>query len=296
MERIESSPAPAHASDLHPGRLWAIALGAAIVAALAAWGVEEASLHYYGPQMTAASAPADYRPDLRGQQPGEGGLGAPPPPQAGRRANSPYGASRAMRAYQEEFTAKAVALSGGAVGAMFGLAIGLALGLSGRGSTKSWVMGLVASIVGAALCGCIGWMATQALVPIFYKARADNPASTLVMVSLLLIRGIPRMVAGLAGGVALAVAAGGGRSRLVRGAVGGLVGAGLGVGLMVIGDEIVQLIVSESTIATSPILRSPARRVTAILAVTIPSAICATIAILGGKPQRKQTPADAALA
>jgi len=297
VEPTETTPSqaapPPPAS--HARRLWSIALGAAIVAALAAWGVEESSLHYYGPQMTAKTAPREYRADLRGKQPGEGSLGGAPSggpgggvggaprgggPPGGGRGGSPYGASRATHAYHEEFTAKAVALSGGAVGAMFGLALGLALGFAGGRSARSWIVGVVASVIGVVVCGVAGWMATQALVPIFYQARADNPGSPLVIASLLLIRGVPRMIAGLAGGLALGVAAGGGSSRMIRGALGGMIGAALGVALMVIGDEAISLFTAQQEIATSPILRSPLHRMAAILAVTIPSAVCAASAIL----------------
>ena len=332
-----------------PGRIWAIAMSAAVLAALAAWAVEESSLTYYRPKMTAKASevPRDYRPDLRAKAAGEGTLGAPamgggapmggapmggPPPgttgpggaamggrggpgagapgggmpggaatgggapggrggPGGGRGGSPYGAARAWRAYQEEHTAKAVALSGGAVGAMFGLAIGLAIGLSGGRSRKSWIVGIVASVIGASVCGVAGWYATQALVPIFYRARADNPGSALVTASLLLIRGIPRMIAGFAGGLALGVAAGGGSNRLIRGAVGGMVGAALGVVLMVIGDEVFALLASQQEIATSPILRSPLHRVAAILAVTVPSAVFAAWTILGVKNRPDASPA-----
>lgn len=268
-----------------PRRVWTIALGAAVLAALVAWGVEEASLVYYGPRMTATSAPRDYRPDLRARMPGEPGGGPPGRPGArGPAGNrSIYGGSRALKAYNQEFTAKAVALSGGAVGAMFGLALGLALGLAGGRSARAWIVGGVSGVVAAALCGAAGWAATNALVPMFYLAISDNPGSPLAIASLLLIRGVPRMIAGLAGGLALSLAVGGSRRVVLRGALGGLIGAAVGVALVVIGDELIALVASDTELATTPILRSPVRRVAAILAVTIPSAAGAAWAILSAR-------------
>ncbi len=277
-------------SAARPGRTWSIALGAALFATLAAWAIEEASLGYYGPQMTAASAPRGYRDDLRLRQANEPGgavvRGGPNAP----RGQSPYGATRARAAYIEEFTTRAVAVSGAAVGAMFGLAMGLASGLSGARSSRSWARGLAVGVLGAAACGAGGWLATWALVPTFYRARIDNPGSPLVLASLLLIRGVPRMIAGLACGLALGVATGGGSPRLARGALGGLIGAAIGVALVVIGDELADVLANHTEIASSPILRSPARRVSAILAVTLPSAACAAWAILSLKAGRADSP------
>ncbi len=261
---------PAALSKTRLGRLWALVLGAAVLAALVAWSVEEVSLNYYGPQITTKSAPRAYRLDLRG--------------------NSPYGPTRATRAYNQEFTAKAVAVSGGAVGAMFGLAFGLAIGLSGGPSGRSWLRGITASALGGTLGGVAGWLASRSLVPMFYQARADNPGTTLVLVSLLLIRGVPRMIAGMAGGLTLGVALGGGSARLFRGAIGGLIGAGIGVAIVVVGDELISLLVSHSQIAESPILRSPLHRVSAILAVSLPTAAFALWSILSLKLRRDPSP------
>jgi hypothetical protein len=273
------------------GRIWLIAMIAAVLAALVAWGVEESSLHYYGSELTASKAPRDYRTDLLVRQPREPGA-APPGARPGAGGRSPYGPTRAARAYNEEYTARAIAISGGAVGAMFGLAFGLALGLTGGTTSRSWLRGGFAAVFGTVLCGAGGWFATWALVPLFYQARAENPGSPLVIASLLLIRGVPRMIAGLAGGLTLGVALGGG-SRLFRGALGGMIGAALGVALVVIGDEVIALIASQPDIATSPILRSPTRRITAILAVTVPSAAGAAWAILNLRTARKPEVIDA---
>ena len=269
--------------SMQPGRIWLLAMTAAVLAALIAWGIEEASIRYYGAQMTVKRAPLDYGAELRKRRPNEPGgavsAGAP----RGTAGMSPYGADRAANAYKEEYTTRAIAISGGAVGAMFGLAFGLALGLAPGASGRSWVRAVVASGFGATLCGAAGWLATWALVPLFYKARADNPGSTLAIASLLLIRGVPRMIAGLAGGLTLGVALGGGGPRLFRGALGGMIGAAIGVALVVVGDELIALLASQPDIATSPILRSPARRVAAILAVTLPSAAGAAWSILNLK-------------
>ena len=288
MDRTETTASElSFTAPMHPRRVWLIAMSAAVFAALVAWGIEEASIRYYGPQMTAKRAPGDYGLELRKRQPNEPGgpVSAGAPQSAG--GMSPYGADRAARAYKEEYTARAIAVSGGAVGAMFGLALGLAVGLSGGAARPSWVRAVIASVVGATLCGAAGWFATWALVPLFYKARADNPGSTLAVASLLLIRGVPRMIAGLAGGLTLGVALGGGGPRMVRGALGGMIGAAIGVALVVIGDEVIALIADQPDIATSPILRSPARRVAAILAVTLPSAAGAAWAILNLKATKK---------
>ena len=76
---------------------------------------------------------------------------------------------------------------------------------------------------------------------------------------------------------------------MLLGAIGGMVGAGLGVALVVVGDELIALMASQAEIATSPILRSPIRRVTAILAVTLPSAAAAAWAILDRKGSQAGT-------
>lgn len=302
-------------TTIRPGRVWTFAFGAAFLAALIAWGVEEASLLYYGPQMMAKSAPREYRADLRAARPDEpgagavqgggggpgggarpGGGGGARPGGGGGPRNSPYGASRATKAYQQEFTGKAVALSGGAVGAMFGLALGLALSLSGVKTLGAWVRGLISGTIAAAICGAGGYFLTRNLVPMFYQAIADNPGSPLAIASLLLIRGVPRMIAGLAGGLALGVAVGAGRKRMLLGALGGMIGAGIGVALVVVGDEVIALLSSQSEIATSPILRSPIRRITAILAVSLPSAAGAAWAILHLQGSRRAKPQVVALA
>jgi hypothetical protein len=292
VERLEliASPNDAPTSQIRPARIWSIAMGAAVMAALIAWGIEEASLKYYRPQLTAASAPRDYRPDLWVVRADEPGGGRPPGARAGGGRISQYGANRATMAMKQEFTAKAIAVSGGAVGALFGLALGLAVGLSGGVTARSSVRALAAAIFGASVCGAAGWLATWALVPLFYRAQIENPSNSLVMVSLLLIRGVPRIIAGLAGGLTLGVALGGGGSRMIRGAVGGMVGAAIGVALVVIGDEVIALLASQQEIVTSPILRSPSRRIVAILAVTLPSAAGAAWAILNMKTSRDAVP------
>ena len=277
---------------MRPGRIWLIAMTAAVLAALIAWGIEEASIRYYGPQMTAKTAPRDYGTELRKRRLNEPGGAISPGAPSGTAGMSPYGADRAAKAYKEEYTTRAIAISGGAVGAMFGLALGLALGLAGRASPRSWVRPVVASVIGAAVCGSAGWLATWALVPLFYQARADNPGSTLAIASLLLIRGVPRMIAGLAGGLTLGVALGGGGPRLLRGALGGMIGAAIGVALVVVGDEFIALLASQPDIATSPILRSPLRRIIAILAVTLPSAAGAAWSILNLKTRHKDLAAE----
>jgi hypothetical protein len=125
---------------------------------------------------------------------------------------------------------------------------------------------------------------------------AEEPGSVKMITALLLIRGVPRAIAGMAGGFALGVAAGGGRRRMVVGAIGGMIGAAIGVALVVVGDEFLALLSSQSEISTSPILRSPLRRVIAILAVAVPSASAAAWAILnhgqvGNKLQKTTVPA-----
>ncbi|MDB5350999.1 MAG: hypothetical protein JWN86_2246 [Planctomycetota bacterium] len=291
MEDHQTTPGqvPFPPPAIRPSRIWSIALGAAVFAALVAWGVEEASLRYYGSHMTVKSAPRGYRPDLRAPNARELAASAATAPPRGnapaRRRDSIYGASRATIAYQQEFTAKAVALSGAAVGVMFGLALGLAIALAGGPAGRSWIQGAVVAILGAAVCGVLGWLTSRSLVPMFYLARIDNPGSTLVIASLLLIRGVPRMIAGLAGGLALGVAVGGGRPRMALGALGGLIGAAIGVALVVVGDELIALLASHNEIATSPILHSPVRRVAAILAVSVPSAVGAAWSILTFKPR-----------
>ncbi len=254
-----------------PGRIWALALAAALLASIAAWIVEEASLYVYGEKMAVTAAPPDYRPDIR-------------------KSGGAYGANMATMAYKQEYTARAVAVSGAAVGVMFGLALGAAMGLAGGSTVKSWLKGAAIGLTVAATAGTLGWLLAWNLVPLFYQARDYSPDSPRVLESLLLIRGIPRMIAGFAGGLTLGLALGGGWDRMLRGALGGFIGAALGAVLVVVGDEMFAILIANVEAGTTPILRSPGRRAAAIVAVSFPTAIGATWAILGVKPEAKTTP------
>ena len=242
------------------GRVWSFALAAAVLASLMAWCIEEASVRFYGEQMTTQSAPAEYRTDLR--------------------KSGAYGPNMATMAYKQEFTTRAVATSAGGVGAMCGLAMGFALGIAGGGTARGWLRAVIIGLLGAAAGGGLGWFAAWQLIPLYYKAKDISPGSADVLGTLLLIRGAPRLIAGMVGGLALGIALGGGPRRLVRGAAGGLVGALVGVVLAVVGGEMADLWFANAGEATAPILRSPLRRFASILAVALPTAAFATRCVL----------------
>jgi len=109
-----------------------------------------------------------------------------------------------------------------------GLALGLVLGVAGglsRGSAKAAIL---AGLLGAALGAVAGAGVTKVVLPAYHATRAaatdENYTSDLGLA--LRTHGGIWAAVGLAAGLALGLGLGGG-SRVVRSAVGGLLGAGL---------------------------------------------------------------------
>jgi hypothetical protein len=175
------------------GRLWALVLGAAIVAGLAAWLGGEASLNRIKPRAHAANS-RGIMLNLTGR--------------------------REVAAADAKNASVAFALLGASLGAALGVAGGL-VRRSGRAAAKAALLGLIAGATASALM-------SLALLPAYnaYKARNPDEASRDLILPMLVHAGI-WSAAGAAGGWAFAVGSGA-RARLARIALGGLAGAALG--------------------------------------------------------------------
>jgi hypothetical protein len=179
-----SGPAPFAA-----GRLSAWALGAGILAGVAAWLIGEATLQTFRPKMVTADTPV------------------------GRLTAAP--ADEVVRT-----DIKNAALAFAVQGACLGLALGLAGGLA-AGSARA---GVVAGLAGAVLGAALAYGASAALQPLYYRNVQLDQHDQGLAVSMLVHGGI-WAAAGLAGGVAFGLGLRRERSSIARAAVGGVVGA-----------------------------------------------------------------------
>jgi hypothetical protein len=178
-------PGPARPAS---NRLAIWALGAGLLAGLAAWLVGEATVEAFRPTMVTMDTPV----------------------------------GRMTAASAQEMTrtdVKNAALAFAVQGACLGLALGLAGGL-GRGSARS---GVAAGLAGAVLGAALALGASAVLQPVYYaNVQLDQVEQGLAVP--MLVHGGIWGAAGLAGGVAFGLGLGRGRSSIARAAIGGLVG------------------------------------------------------------------------
>jgi hypothetical protein len=169
-------------------RLAIWALGAGLLAGVAAWLVGEATLEVFRPTMVTMDTPVGRMTAASTQE--------------------------VMRT-----DVKNAALAFAVQGACLSLALGLAGGLA-RGSVR---VGIAAGLVGAVLGGALALGASAVLQPLYYRnVQLDQVEQGLIVP--MLVHGGIWGAAGLAGGVAFGLGLGRGRSSIVRAAVGGLVG------------------------------------------------------------------------
>jgi hypothetical protein len=241
----------APASVAGNARLWAMVLGAGIVAGVSAWLGGEASLNMIKPVVHAASS--------RGLVLG-------------------LSSRREIAAAEAKNAAVAFALLGASIGTGMGLAGGL-VRRSGRAAAKAALFGLIAgTVVSAAL--------SLALLPAYnvYKARHPDEASQDLTLPLLVHLCI-WSGAGLVAGWALAIGLDA-KERRARIALGGLAGAALGA----VAYELIGALVFPGAQTSAFVSSTWETRLFARLAVAVLAAGGAALAA-GRQQQRAVVPA-----
>lgn len=226
-----SEPAPVGTSAAGSGP-WSLGLplGIALLAGVLAWAIGEKTHNYFKPSEKAAAEAYNFTQlniELRSTKSQNG------------------------------------AMSFGALGALMGLGFGMAGGLV-RGS---WRWALVAGVLGFVLGAAAGALPPFGIMPWLHDRRTDDIARHDLVVPLLAHAGL-WCGTGAAAGLAFAVGRyGASVSHLVRGAIGGLIGAAVGTGLFeVIGAVGFPLEETPDAFSTSPTTRFLARALVAVFA------------------------------
>ncbi|RUL89134.1 hypothetical protein [Tautonia sociabilis] len=223
---------------------WVAALAAGVVAAGLSWGAGEVANGLFAPQLLV--------------DPMKG-------PTAGAASNEDIRRGRVLDA----------TLTYGVQGAVLGLLLGLA-GASVGGTGRSGAIGGAAGLAAGGLLGAGG----ASILFSIYLENVDPNANDLLF-PLAIHAGVWSLV-GLAGGLALGLGAGGGRSRIARVAVGGLVGGAIGAAVYEVGGAILFPIAKTSQpIAEEAMARLLAHSVTSVLA-----ALVAAMSLAEPKPRR----------
>ena len=219
-------------------RLWGLALGAGLLAGVAAWALTEASLEAFVPRARMVQA-------------------------MGVTVNLPSFADKAAAAR------KNATLAYGVLGASLGVALGLAGGLAQRSATAA----LLAAAAGAVLGAAGGAGAGAAVVPLYYQ-REDQAQEDLShdLVVPLLVHGGAWAAVGAAGGAALGLGLGG-RRIAARSALGGLAGGVLGA----LAYEVIGALAFPGDRTTQPVAAAWAPRLLAALSVSLLTAAVAVI-------------------
>ncbi len=157
-------------------------------------------------------------------------------------------------------------VSYGLLGALLGLGLGVAGGLVRR-SVKA---GLMAGVVGLVLGGAAGVVMSMALVPL--HDRHYDPDTQDMLLPLAIHAGLWGL-GGLAGGLAFGLGLGAKSERLVRAAIGGLIGALFGTVVY----ELVGAIAFPLANTVGVIAQSGGARLLACAAVAIGTAIGAAV-------------------
>ncbi len=112
---------------------------------------------------------------------------------------------------------------------ILGGTLGLALGLAGGIACRSGRAGTRAAVVGLVLGSLMAAGASMGLLPLYFRALdKDQEGLSLDLTLPLLVHCGIWSAAGLAGGLAYGIGLGGGRDRLIKAGIGGLLGAALG--------------------------------------------------------------------
>jgi hypothetical protein len=176
--------------------MWAMVLGAGLLAGLASFGLGEAT-----PALVPPSA--DLPPEI---------------------ASSGQRAAAEMERRMSRSRDQVATLAYGGLGMVLGLALGAAGGLSRRSARGA----ITAAVVGAIAGGAAGAGATLALLPSYHAERAaaaDEDATNDLLLALRTHGGI-WVAVGAAAGLALGLGLGGG-ARTAKALVGGILGAAL---------------------------------------------------------------------
>jgi hypothetical protein len=170
---------------------WAVILGLALLAGVAAWLVGEYTFDYFKPSLAASE---NYRNPT------------------------------ALNAEMPGVNARNGGLTFGALGGLLGLALGLAGGLCRR--SIRWA--LTGAVAGLILGAAAGALPSFAVMPWQWRHRNDDPWTADLLVPMLIHLGLWSGV-GLAAGLAFGIGSSGAKpSRLFEATLAGLVGAMLG--------------------------------------------------------------------
>jgi hypothetical protein len=176
-----------------PERIWALAVGAGLLAGVMSWVAGEAALTAFKPELEEAHG---------------------------------MGVVLLLPSRKGEIKADTqnAALAFGLLGAILGLGLGITGGLVPEAIRIR--RGAIAALTGLAVGGALGVGASLALVPVFNQARMANPLSLDLTIPMLVHAGIWAAV-GAGGGLAFGLGLGGDRRRIARATIGGLVGGAL---------------------------------------------------------------------
>src|SRR5262245_32343845 len=213
-----------------PGRLWGWALGAALLAGLAAWLVGEGTVEVFRPKLQTMMT-------MMGPM---------------------EGATNAERARAASWNA---ALAYTLLGAFLGLAMGLAAGLARKSPRAAFVAGAV----GLALGAILALVSSLALQPLYYRSIEQDPLQQSLTMPMLVHAGIWATV-GAAGGIALGLGLGSHPRRFALIVLGGLVGAVLAA---VTFEMIGALLLSREAETTRPVSLTWSSRLLACLLVAL---------------------------
>ena len=244
---------PSSRPSIRPGRCWGLALLAGLIAGAASWLGGEAIYGSFIPPLLAT-----------------GGFPTAEQVQAATRARH-----------------TGVTLEATTTTAMLGAALGLALGAAGGGVRGSGRTAAIAGLCGAVLGGIGGAVATQALMPVYF--RFYNPDQDDLIVAMLIQGGIAAVIGAAAGAVFGAGIAGGfGAGVGVRGLVGrtivgGLLGAAMGIVIF----QVAGVMAFPLDRTTKPVSTSWGSRLFSHLAVAVLGAAGAAWGALQSPAKRK---------
>lgn len=237
----DAVPLDADPGAVRPARVWAYALAAGLVAALVSWLAGEACLDVVQPR---------------------------------RHAIVDRGMSLSVSDRRGEATANA--LNAGLAFILLGASLGAAMGAAGSGARGSSRPALRAAVLGAG-AGAIGaGLASLALLPAYDAYRLGHPdeASRDLMLPLLVHVGVWGAV-GAAGGLGLGLGLGD-RRAVLKVVIGGLVGAAIGA----VAFEVVGAFAMPAAETSRYVSRTASSRLFARLAVCLPAAAGAVMAVL----------------
>jgi hypothetical protein len=231
---------PTPSTPNRPGRLWALALVASILAGLGSWMAGEATRFYFVPSERIVVA-------------------------MGIKMNIPSFEEK-VKAGQRNAT-----LANGTLGGLLGLLLGLAGGLA-RGSVRSAPVPAIAGVLIGLVAG-VG--SSEAVLPYYYH-QLDKGSEELSkdLILPLIIHSVSWAAVGLAGGIALGLGQGA-RGRIASAALGGLVGGVLGAGAY----EVIGALVFPTGGTSEPLAAHWAPRLIGKLLVTTLATALAVVAI-----------------